>query len=230
MNVLIACERSGVVREAFRRRGHNAYSCDLVSPDDDSAHHLVGDALKIIKGGWRDRPWDLVIAHPPCTRLSNSGALRLYKGGKFENGRDIFKWDEMDRAALFFRQFFVVSAESGVPKLCVENPIQHGHAYEAHACGKPTQIVQPWEFGDDASKATCLWLRNLPELRQTLLIKPRIVIGANGRKYPRWANQTDSGQNRLGPSPNRAKIRAQTYPGIAEAMAEQWGGALVANL
>lgn len=194
LNVLVACERSGVVREAFRRLGHNAWSCDMEPADDGSSHHITGDALEAI---WNHSPmWDLVIAHPPCTRLSNSGALRLYRGGKFENGRDEAKWSEMERAALFFRRFFL---EYSGP-LCVENPIQHGHARELHGCGRPTQIIQPHDFGDDASKATGLWLRGLPELCPTRYVPPRIV---NGR--PRWANQTDSGQNRLGPEPTRAE-------------------------
>ncbi len=213
MNVLIDFERSGVLREAFRALGHDAVSCDLEPADDGSPHHLQMDAFQAL----HVKPWDLVIAHPPCTRLANSGALRLYNGGKFDNGRDLQKWDEMERGALTFRRVFM----EWRGRLCVENPIQHGHAMEIHACGRPTQIVQPWEFGDDASKATGLWLRGLPELRQTILIKPR-VVEINGRRYARWANQTDSGQNRLGPSPNRARIRSQTYPGIAAAMAEQW--------
>lgn len=228
MNILIACECSGIIRTEFRKRGHNAYSCDLQAAEDSQEFHIQADALEIMKRGCEMEPgyfapWDLVIAHPVCTRLANSGSLRLYKGGKFENGIDHWKMHEMWRAALFFRQFFVLPEGKPVPRLCVENPIQHIHAREAHACGRPTQIVQPWEFGEDASKATGLWLRGLPELKQTSLVPPRVVIGANGRKYARWANQTDSGQNRLGPSDHRAADRSRTYKGIAEAMAEQWG-------
>lgn len=237
MRVLIACERSGVLREAFRRRGHNAYSCDLASPDDGSGYHLTGDAIGIMRDGC---PWDLVIAHPPCTRLANSGSLRLYKGGKFANGIDLVKWQEMEAGALFFRRFFV--EYSG--KLCVENPIQHSHAREAHGCGQPAQIIQPFHFGDDASKGTGLWLRGVPPLDETKYFPPRWVCQKckgvvppvaqkptacphcdvfGAKLLPRWGNQTDSGQNRLGPSPERAQIRSQTYRGIAEAMAEQWG-------
>jgi hypothetical protein len=227
MNVLIACECSGVIRRAFRARGHNAYSCDLKPAEDESQFHFQKDALNVIKYGRPmfsaesplcTVPWDLVIAHPICTRLANSGSLRLYKGGKFANGVDLLKFDEMHRAALFFREFFTVSAMFGVPRLCVENPIQHLHAREAHACGRPTQIIQPFNFGEDASKATALWLRNLPPLVNTKYFPPRIV---NGKR--RWGNQTDSGQNKLAPSEHRAADRSRTYEGIAEAMAQQWG-------
>lgn len=257
MNVLIACERSGVLREAFRRRGHNAYSCDMEPADDASPYHIHGDALGALAGkirrvtfqpfGRSPEVWDLVIAHPPCTRLCNSGVLRLYKGGKFDNGSDVLKWDEMNRAALFFRQFFVLPEGGPRPKLCVENPVQHCHALEAHACGKPTQTIQPYDFGEDASKRTALWLRGLPRLTVPDNIDycpPRWVCKECGgvvapqiqkptacpqcdkfgaKFLPRWANQTNSGQNKLGPSPDRGQLRAKTYSGIAAAMVEQWG-------
>ncbi len=223
MNVLIACERSGVVREAFRRKGHDAYSCDLAPAEDGSPHHIQDDALKVMTRRITSVShiiWDLVIAHPPCTRLANSGSLRLYKDGKYANGRDWEKWQEMERGALFFRQFFILTPPG--TKLCVENPIQHCHAREAHGCGKPTQIVQPYHFGDDASKATGLWLRGLPPLIMGNF-HPGRYVEKNGRRLQRWSNQTDGGQNKLPPSPTRAIERSKTYHGIAEAMAEQWG-------
>jgi hypothetical protein len=223
MKILVAFERSGVVREAFRRRGHDAWSCDLAPPQDGSPHHIQGDAIAAI-GGRELRRWDLVIAHPPCTRLCLSGVLRLYRDGKKANGRDPVKWAEMLAAARLFRAVF----DAHYDFLCVENPRQHGHAIAAHGCGAHDQTIQPHQFGEDASKATCLWLRGLPLLQPTHVqgddffarraVAPRMVGG-----LPRWSNQTDSGQNKLPPSEDRAILRAKTYSGIAEAMAEQWG-------
>jgi len=251
LRVLVACECSGVVREAFRALGCDAWSCDLKLAEDGSPYHIQGDALNAIRRGCPTdgRPWNLVIAHPPCTRLSNSGVLRLYIDGKKVNGRDSGKFDEMRRGARFFYSFFVAARLAG-SALCVENPVQHGHAMEAHGQGRPTQIIQPWQFGDDASKATGLWLRGLHCLRSLSSERwanPRYVCRACGNTYApgvgdawrdmkgsvrcnrcgelmlsRWANQTDSGQNRLAPSKHRAADRARTYTGIAQAMAEQW--------
>jgi hypothetical protein len=206
MNVLIGCERSGIVREAFRSRGHNAWSCDLAPAEDRSAHHIEGDILDEI--GYPH--WDLIIVHPPCTFTSSSGL----HWNKRIAGRS-----EKTAAALdFVRVLLDTQAYANgrdVPvRLALENPI----GAISTAIRKPDQIIQPHDFGEDASKATCLWLVNLPPLVATKRIPPRMV---NGR--PRWANQTDSGQNRLGPSPRRAMDRARTYPGIAAAMAEQWG-------
>jgi hypothetical protein len=158
------------------------------------------------------------IIHPPCTRLANSGSLRLYIDGKKCNGVDPIKWAELEEGAKFFRDCW--QAAGNVP-FAIENPIQHNHAIALHGCGKQNQIVQPYDFGDDASKATALWLHGLPELKQTSICLPRVVVH-NGRKYARWSNQTDGGQNNLAPSAHRAIDRARTYPGIAEAMAEQW--------
>ncbi len=244
MTVRIYCERSGIIREAFRARGHDAVSIDLEPAEDGSPHHVQGDALEHLK---TEPPADLTIAHPECKRLANSGVLRLYKGGKFANGVDWEKWHEMERAALFFRQFFVLCRGP----LCVENSVQHGHAIEAHACGKASQIIQPYNFGEDASKATALWLRGLPRLEikdDCHYCLPRAVcsnpacktveqgaedivkrvlkdgcIECGAKMRPRWSNQTDSGQNRLGPSPTRSMDRARSYPGIARVMAAQWG-------
>jgi hypothetical protein len=207
MRVLVACEWSGRVRDAFRSKGHDAWSCDLL-PSPDMSYHLQGDVRELMAKHW---PWDLVIAHPPCTYLSNSGVLRLYKDGKKVNGRDFKRWELMRQAAEFFWWFI----DSSVPKLCVENPVMHRHAMSLMDGVTYDQIIHPWQFGEDASKATCLWLRNLPPLVPT-----KILPG--GRKARR-ANQTPSGQNKLGPSPERAKVRGITYLGIAEAMAEQWG-------
>jgi hypothetical protein len=203
MRVLVACEFSGTVRDAFLARGHDAWSCDLLSTesddtDDKATRHLQGDVKQFLGD-----EWDLMIAHPPCTYLCSSG----------------MHWNKRrpERAALttealgFVASLLVCDA---IPRICVENPIGIISTY----FWKPTQIIHPHQFGHDASKATCLWLKNLPPLRPTQNVAPRMI---NGK--PRWANQTDSGQNRLPPSKNRWKLRSETYPGIADAMADQWG-------
>ena len=204
LKVLIGCERSGIIREAFRALGHDAYSCDLAPAEDGSPFHLQMDVREALKRG----PWDLLIVHPECRFLTNSGVLRLYIGGKKANGRDEQRWAAMVEAALFFKEML----EADVPCICVENPVMHGHAL-AIIGQRHTQTFQPWQFGDDASKRTCIWLKGLPPLRPTNILRKK-----------RYANQTPSGQNKLGPSPTRHIDRARTYPGPAKAMAEQWGG------
>jgi hypothetical protein len=212
LNVLIACEYSGEVREAFAARGHNAWSCDLL-PSEREGNHIQGDifnTLRCVPFAPPGTPWDLLIAHPPCTRLCNSGVLRLYRGGKAINGRDPQKWADMEQGAQFFKRLW----DCQVPKVCLENPVMHGHA--ARIIGaKHSQTIQPFEFGHPESKRTALWLRGLPLLRKTNIL-PKPECG-------HWENQTPSGQNKLGPSPTRGHERARTYAGIANAMAEQWG-------
>lgn len=201
MRILIACEYSGVVRDAFLRKGHDAVSCDLL-PTESPGPHYQGDVFDIINNGW-----DMMIAHPPCTYLSSSG---LHWNNKVP-GRSELTHEAMLFVFNLMGEGFV---EHNIPKIALENPI--GRISSAYR--KPDQIIQPYMFGDDASKSTCLWLKNLPVLTPTNYVEPRIVNGKN-----RWANQTDSGQNRLGPSETRAKERSKTYQGIANAMAEQWG-------
>ncbi len=198
MDVLVACETSGAVRNAFRDRGHDAWSCDLLPSDRSSDYHIQGDALEVIPS----RAWDLMIAHPPYTYLSSSG---LHWNTR-RPGRE-----QKTTAALQF-----VQALLGAPiqKIAIENPVGR----IGTAIRKADQYIQPYEFGHDASKRTGLWLTGLPTLQPTQYVEPRIV----GNKK-RWANQTDSGQNRLGPSPDRWAKRAETYTGIAQAMATQWG-------
>lgn len=215
MRILIACERSGVVRGAFRKLGHEAWSCDLVPAEDSQDHHFQTDIRKLLTSKYYGAHyWDAMIAFPDCTFLCNSGVLRLYKGGKKVNGRDQQRWLNMQAAALFFRELLEVD----IPRVGLENPIMHGHAAEI-IMQAPAQSIQPYQFGEDASKRTCLWLKNLPLLTPTKYIEPRIE---NGRKL--WSNQTPSGQNKLGPSPTRGITRARTYQGIGDAMALQWGG------
>ena len=191
--VLIACEFSGIVREAFRARGHDAVSCDLI-PTEIPGPHIQADVLSIL-----DRGWDLMIAHPPCTYLCSSGL--------HWNKRRPGRGQLTDQALNFVRLLLNAS----IPRIALENPI----GCISSRIRKPDQIIQPWHFGHAESKATCLWLKGLPQLVPTRVLS----LPESGH----WANQTLSGQNRLGPSPDRAKIRARTYAGIAAAMAEQWG-------
>lgn len=192
MRILVACECSGTVRDAFLVRGHDAWSCDLVDSDKPGPH-IRGDVRKVVQ-----RPWDLMIAHPPCQFLSVSGMHWTTRGLRPRHLTD-------DALALVYDLM-----QAPIPRICVENPI----GIISTRIRKPDQIVQPWMFGHPDSKATCLWLKGLP-----LLIPTDILPKPPGG---RWSNQTPSGQNKLGPSPKRAKIRATTYPGIANAMADQW--------
>lgn len=201
--VLVACESSGEVRDAFIARGHDAWSCDLL-PTKKPGPHFTCDVRKVIELGWE---WDLMIAHPPCTYLSVSG-LHWNKRGRLVDGRPRA---ELTEEALEFVAWLLGLP---IPEIGLENPV----GCISSRIRKPDQIIQPWQFGADASKATCLWLKGLPKLRPTQYVEPRIV---NGRK--RWANQTDSGQNKLPPSADRWELRSATYPGIAIAMASQWG-------
>lgn len=196
MKVLVACEYSGAVRDAFIARGHDALSCDLL-PTDRPGPHYQGDVTDILNDGW-----DLMISHPPCTYLSVSGMHWTRRG---------LRDPQLTEDALDFVKLLL---DAPIEKIALENPI----SVISSRIRKPDQIINPWQFGHDASKKTCLWLKNLPHLVPTQIIEPRII---DGKK--RWGNQTDSGQNRLGPSDDRWKIRSETYKGIAEAMASQWG-------
>lgn len=202
MNVLIGCETSGVLRQAFRDRGHNAWSCDIL-PAQDGRHgvHIIGDALQVLQ----TKAWDLVVLHPPCTYLCSSG---LHWNGRVPDRRA-----KTEDALTFALQCW--AAAMHIPHVALENPI----GCLSSRWRKPDQIIQPHWFGDDASKATCLWLKGLPPLVPTQHVPPRMVGGK-----PRWSNQTNSGQNKLGPTPDRWRLRSRTYPGVAAAMAEQWGG------
>jgi hypothetical protein len=197
VRVLVACEYSGRVREAFRRRGHDAWSCDLLPAEDGSPYHIRGDVLEAIDIGCRwDEPWALMIAHPPCTYLAASGMHWTTRGLRDRKLTD-------DALA-----FVLALANAPIPRIAIENPI----GALSSLWREPDQIIQPWQFGEDASKATCLWLKGLPPLRPTRILKKH-----------RYANQTESGQNKLPPSDDRWKERSRTYVGIAEAFAQQWG-------
>jgi hypothetical protein len=199
MRVLVACERSGIVRNAFLALGHDAHSVDLEEAEDGSIRHYKNDAIKIATAAWLH--WDLMIAHPPCTYLASSG---LHWNGRIQG-----RAEKTEEALMFAEKLWNLP----IKMIALENPV----GCLSRKIGRATQCIQPYQFGEDASKRTCLWLKGLPPLRPTSFIEPRYI---NGR--PRWANQTDSGQNRLAPSMTRATDRARTYTGIAQAMAKQW--------
>ncbi len=190
MRILLACEYSGRVRDVLLARGHDAISCDL-EPSDAPGPHIQGDVRPLLQ-----QQWDMLIAFPPCTYLASSG---IHWNSR-RPGRNLLT----DEAA----EFFMLLVNAPIPKIAVENPI----GVMSTRYRKPDQIIQPWMFGEDASKRTCLWLKNLPLLKET-----------NPLVKSRYSNQTPSGQNNLGPSLYRARIRSLTYQGVADAMASQWG-------
>lgn len=195
MNVLVACEFSGIVRDAFIERGHAAMSVDLL-PTERPGPHYTGDILNLLKYGvWTK--WDLMIAHPPCTFLANSGVRWLYENGE----RNEDRWWEMEQSAKFLRRLL----ELPIPRIAVENPVMHSHARAIVGRG-PDQCIQPWQFGHGETKRTCFWLKNLPPLKPT-----NIVEGREPRVH------------HASPGPDRWKERSRTLQGIADAMAEQWG-------
>lgn len=196
MRVLVACEYSGKVREAFRAKGHDAWSCDLLPADDGSPYHIQGDVLEILNDGW-----DLLIGHPPCTYLCNSGVSWLHKIPE--------RWDQMREGAEFFKALW----DSDIPKIAIENPIMHKYAKEIIGSTQ-TQLIQPYQFGHPESKATCLWLKGLDPLVETDNVKE--VWKALPKKEAQRLHM-------LPPSADRWKLRSETYQGIADAMAEQWG-------
>ena len=195
MKVLIACESSGTVRDAFIRAGHDAMSCDML-PTEQPGPHYHGDVRDVLGDCW-----DLLIGHPPCTYLSVSGMHWTTRG---------LRDPQLTEDALAFARLLM---DAPIARIAIENPV----SIISSRIRKPDQIIQPYHFGHDASKKTCLWLKGLPPLRPTAFVEPRIVDGK-----PRWDNQTDSGQNKLAPSADRWRIRSKTYQGIADAMAAQW--------
>lgn len=198
--VLVACEESQRVTIQFRKLGFNAFSCDIIPTSGKYPEwHLQCDVVELIKQ--TESLWDLIIAFPPCNDLCRSGAR--YFPEKIADGRQ-------QRSI----EFFMFLAKCKIPRKAIENPI----GIMSTKWRKPNQIIQPHQFGHPESKATCLWLENLP------LLKPTNVLKFPSCGY--WDNQTPSGQNKLGPSPERAKLRAKTYMGISKAMAKQWGKVL----
>ena len=191
MKVLIACERSGVVREAFAARGHEAWSCDL-EPSDRPGKHIQGDVLDLLGDAW-----DLMIAHPPCTHLAIAGA-RWFARKTYEQAE-----------AIRFAETLMSVAH--IPRIAIENPLSVLSTF----IRKPDQIVQPWMFGDPYTKSTCLWLKGLPRLFPTQQVEQGAKKQYKGGDIPLWlSNLTKK---------DRARLRATTFPGMADAMAEQWG-------
>jgi site-specific DNA-cytosine methylase len=191
MRVLVACEYSGVVRDAFIARGHDAMSCDLIEAEGS---HYAGDVRDILGDSW-----DLMIAHPPCTHLSVSGA-RWFKGKEQEQRDALYFFDQLWRA--------------DIPKICIENPVGIASTH----IEKPTQIVHPYHFGEPVSKATCLWLKGLPKLVPTDVVEPEWVTFPNGKRQSKWYYETS-----LATHDQRGHLRSKTFQGIANAMADQWG-------
>ena len=192
MKVLIACEYSGIVRDAFAAKGHDAWSCDIL-PTESPGNHFQGDVLEHL-----DKGWDLMIAHPPCTYLSNAGARFLYPKGKLNEDRY--------KLGLKAKDFFMKLYNAPIDKICVENPISS----KIFALPKYTQTIQPYEYGHPVKKKTCLWLKNLPKLKPT-----NIIFKRQSTKVPgNWFNKGGK---------DRQKNRSRFFTGIANAMADQWG-------
>lgn len=208
MKILVACEYSGRVRDAFIRKGHNAISCDLLDTESPGPHYL-GDVRDILYDGW-----DMMICHPPCTYNTNAQSWAMSHPDDLHlpywERRPHPKYPDRRQKQIESIAFVKTLISAPIPKIGLENPVPMSVIIDA--IGPYTQTVQPYMFGEDASKRTCLWLRGLPPLQPTNWIKKK-----------KYSNQTPSGQNKLGPSPDRWKERSRTYQGIADAMAEQWG-------
>ncbi|MES2367642.1 MAG: hypothetical protein V4563_17330 [Pseudomonadota bacterium] len=212
LTVAVLCEESGKVRDAFRRLGHEAYSCDLVESREPSDFHIIGDALDI--GHSRapnGRKWDLAITHGPCTFIANSSAKHLYKGMNKANGVCPVRWENMQKGALFFKALLDLPIEM----ICSENPIMLGHAKDYANIPDQDQVIQPWMHGQMFIKATCLWLKNLPLLEETDNVYDQMML----LPYAQRAKV-----HHCPPGPLRQRIRSETEPGIAAALAMQYGG------
>lgn len=198
--VLVACEFTGTVRDAFLRRGHDAWSCDLLPSPTPTNRHIIGDARELL-----DQDWDLlIVAHPPCTRLCNSGVRWLHKPPAGKSLEQM--WNDLDEGAALFSDFW----NARIPRRCIENPVMHNHAKaRIRNYAPPAQSVQPWQFGHGETKRTCFWLAGLEPLKPT-----QIVGGREQRVF------------RASPGPNRWAERSKFFTGIADAMADQWGDLL----
>lgn len=217
MKVLVACEESQTVCKAFREKGHEAYSCDIQEPSGGHPEwHILGDAIPVLRGGTITTMdglphevgnWDMLIAHPPCTYLSNAGARHLWKGHQLQAERVTL--------GILGRDLFMHFLWADIEKICIENPVP------SKVFGLPqyTQTVQPYEFGHEYTKKTCFWLKNLTELKPTNVVKPVATWCPSGS----YSHKHDN-KHRGVFTTERAKNRAKTFPGIAKAMAEQWGG------
>jgi hypothetical protein len=204
MRILVACEFSGTVRDAFIKAGHNAISCDI-EPCDKPGPHIQDDVLNVIKF---PNTWDMMIAHPPCTYLTVTGN-KWFK----PEYKDRFPTREQDRQDAI--AFFMALMNANIPKIAIENPI----GIMSTTFRKPDQIIQPWQFGHEASKSTCLWLKGLPLLQHTNVVdKGEFTTYKSGKRIAKWYADAASHDAKT-----RAKIRNTTFQGIADAMAQQWG-------
>lgn len=211
MRVLVACEFSGIVRDAFRARGHDAWSCDLLETESHPEYHLQMDVRDVL-----DSDWDLMIAHPPCTYLTNAGVRHLHDSfsGRAGGRAKVFgaaRIEAMQEGADFFNSL----RDCSIPKICIENPLPH--CYARQLIGDYTQKIQPWQFGHMETKATCLWLRNLPSLCETN------IVGPPPRNMPIEMRRVWNRVHQTSPSKDRWRKRSRFYTGIAAAMADQWG-------
>ena len=196
MKILIACEYSGRVRDAFRAKGHDAWSCDLLPTDAEPEYHYQCDVREVLNDSW-----DLIVAHPDCTYITNSGVCHLHK--------DATRWKKLWDACEFFKLFL----DNKCPKICIENPIPHKYAL-GWIGQKYSQIIHPWQHGHTEMKATCLWLKGLEPLKESNNVKEAMKL------LPKNEQQKN---HYLPPSPDRWKLRSTTYKGIADSFAEQWG-------
>lgn len=214
MRVLIACEESGVVREEFQKLGHDAWSCDIL-PTSQPGNHIQDDVLNHLDDGW-----DLMVAHPPCTFLTVSGARWFYHpddrhlpvGDRRPHPLYPNRAADREEAA----EFFMCLYNSPIPKVALENPV----GAMSTIFRKPDQIIKPHWFGDPSTKKTCFWLRGLPHLKPTNVVEPEVHVSSSGRKWDKWWFET----SRICDLKERSKIRSRTFLGIARAIAEQWGG------
>jgi hypothetical protein len=200
---------SGVVREAFRKRGHDAWSCDILPSLIGSPYHITGDVREYLHKGW-----DLMIGHPPCTFLTNTGAKHLYRKEDKGDGyghHNWVRWENMRQAADFFYDLW----GAPIPRVCIENPVPHRHA----KLPRYSQIVHPWQHGHSVNKRTCLWLRGLPPLTPSNVVdKEEVITFPSGKTMGKWYYETS-----CLPQKERATARSITFKGIADAMAQQWG-------
>jgi len=196
--VLVACEYSGIVRDAFRKQGFDAISCDLRETEKNSEHHIQGDILELLEK--RSHEFDLMIAHPPCTYLANSGSRWLYE----KEGR----WKDMIDGATFFRKLY----NADIPHIAVENPVMHKYGRKIIGAGKPDQTFQPYHFGDMESKRICIWKKNLPDLKYT-----------DNREEEAMKMDEKELQKKHWLGSGNSKERSRFFPKVAKAMAKQWG-------
>lgn len=210
MRVLVGCEFSGIVRQAFRDKGHDAWSCDILPAEDNSPFHYQCDVISLL-----NEVWDLGIFHPPCTYLTNAGVRHLHENVASKNGvkakiHGQARMREMEKACHFFNTLY----NANIDKVCIENPIPH--KYAKFYIGDYTQLLQPWQFGEKQTKAVCLWLRGLPKLKPTKIVGPPPKIMSPEEKRS-WHKV-----HYMSPGKNRWKERSRFFHGIAKAMSEQW--------